>query len=494
MLSLHDLSFRYKIPLRSSVLVIVTAVILTSSIIFREYDEMKEDLMLSSASMGRVLANTLVGPMLHEDVWRAFEILNSAFQPGSKESFAQTAETVLVLDPRHRVYVSTQPTEYPMLSDPGAINGRFVPVLASIKEYRDVAPRAVEIPGSSNIYMVAPITSDGVSLGVVLISYSKTMFLPRFFNIAKRSALITFLVLALLLPASWYWAHRMAIPLVKLADCMGKIPGSIPENLECQLYESKDEVGQVGVAFKRMFAELKNKEYLEKQVAASERLAAVGRLSAGIAHEINNPLGGMLNALNTFKRHGGGDTVSIKTASLLERGLLQIRDIVAALLVEAKVGAHPLSRQDIEDTKTLVLPNANKKRANFVWENDIVESLPLASTLVRQITINLLLNAIQAIEEKGNVYCHVFRDSNSLHMVVKNDGQHIPQERMEHLFEPFSHQSESGHGLGLWTTYQAVQQMAGEITVNSSPGDTCFTVTLPLGRNYDQEPIKVVSG
>ncbi len=480
MLSLRDLSFRYKIPLRSTVLVVATAVILTGSIIFREYDEMKEDLLLNSASMGRILANTLVGPILHDDVWRAFEILNSAFLPTYRESFAQTAEVVLLLDTRHRIYASTQPTEYPILADPVRIDPRLAPVLSSISSHRGGQPTAVEVPGSQSIYMVAPITSDGVTLGVLVVGYSKTMFLPRFYNIAKRSALITLLVLAVLLPVSWYWAHRMAIPLVKLAHCMGRIPGIIPEDLECKLYESKDEIGQVGVAFKRMFSELRNTQYLEKQVAASERLAAVGRLSAGIAHEINNPLGGMLNAINTFKHHGRDDPITVKTASLLERGLLQIRDTVAALLVEARVGGHPLSRQDIEDTKTLVLPNANKKSANLVWENDIVGTLPLTSTLVRQITINLLLNAIQAIDEKGRIYCHIFRDSNSLYIIVKNDGQHIAPEQMEHLFEPFAHQSESGHGLGLWVTYQAVQQMTGEITVDSRAGETCFTVTLPL--------------
>lgn len=480
MLFLRDLSFRYKIPLRTTVLVVATAVILTGSIIFREYDEMKEDLKVSSASMGRVLANTLIGPMLHDDVWRVFEILNSAFPPTNRESLAQTAAVVLLLDDRHRIYASTQPAEYPILADPVRINAGLAPLLSSISNHGNETPTAVEVPGSQRIYMVAPITSDGVTLGVLLVGYSETIFLPRFYNIAKRSALITLLVLAVLLPVSWYWAHRMAIPLVKLADCMGRVPGSIPADVECRLYESKDEIGQVGVALKRMFAELRNKQELEKQMAASERLAAVGRLSAGIAHEINNPLGGMLNALNTFKHHGSDDPITVKTASLLERGLVQIRDIVAALLVEARVGGRPLSRQDIEDTKTLVLPNANKKSANLVWENDLVDTLPLTSTLVRQITINLLLNAIQAIDEDGHIYCHIFRDSNSLHIVVKNDGQHIPPKQLEHLFEPFAHQGESGHGLGLWATYQAVQQMTGDITVDSRPGETCFTVTLPL--------------
>jgi two-component system NtrC family sensor kinase len=483
MFSLHDLSFRYKIPLRSTALVVVTALVLTASIMFREYDELKEDLMSNSANMGRNLARTLVTPLIHDDVWRAFEIISSPFQAGSRESFGQSAEMVMVLDARQRIYVSTEPVRYPMLVEPSRISAELGVVQGAVSRNQGTEPTAIEIPGSPNIYMISPIVSDGVPLGTLVMGYSKAMFLPRFYGIARRGAFITLLVLAVLLPISAYWAHRMAIPLVQLAKCMGKIGTSIPGDLECTLYESKDEIGQVGVAFKRMFRELRDKEYLEKRMAASERLAAIGRLSAGIAHEINNPLGGMLNAINTFKRHGNDDPVTTKTMSLLERGLLQIRDTVAALLVEAKVDSHPLTRQDIEDTHTLVLPNAKKKSADFTWENDIVDTLPLPSTLVRQVIINLLLNAVQAINEWGHVYCHIYRDSDSLHLLVRNDGQYIPPEQMEHLFEPFSRHSESGHGLGLWVTYQAVRQMAGGIVVESEPGETCFTVTLPLAKS-----------
>lgn len=159
---------------------------------------------------------------------------------------------------------------------------------------------------------------------------------------------------------------------------------------------------------------------------------------------------------------------------------MQIKDTVAALLVEAMVESHPLSRQDIEDTRTLVQTDAHGKQARFHWENDIIDALPLPSTLVRQVLINLLLNALQAIEERGNVFCHVYRDSDSFHVLVKNDGWHIPPERLEYLFEPFSSGKDAGHGLGLWVTYQIVRQLNGEISVKSEPAETRFTVAVPF--------------
>ena len=130
--------------------------------------------------------------------------------------------------------------------------------------------------------------------------------------------------------------------------------------------------------------------------------------------------------------------------------------------------------------RTLVLSDVHKKSARFEWENDILETLPLPSTLVRQILINLLLNAIAAVEVQGRVRCHIYRNSASMIVRVENGGQHIPPERMAYLFEPFSSGHEGGHGLGLWVIYQITQQMKGEIMVQSQPGQTCFVVTLPI--------------
>jgi len=480
MLRLRDLSFRYKIPLRGIVLALITAILVTTALLKQEYDDLRQDLITTSGHLARVLANTLVTPLVHDDVWRAFEIINSPFAAGSRENSPQTAELIMILDANRRVYLATDPKQYPMLSDPGRGNLDFYELWQAVEQLREFETRVVELPGSAKLYVVTPIVADGIGLGTLVIEYSKSAFLPRFFGIAKGAALAMLAALAILLPASWYWAQRFARPLTELATTMGRIGATIPDATEVKLYESRDEIGQLGAAFKAMLMGLRHKEALEKEVVYSERLAAIGRLSAGIAHEINNPLGGMLNAISTYRRHGSEDPLVGTTLSLLERGLMQIKDTVAALLVEAKVESHPLTRQDIEDTHTLVAPDGHRKSARFTWDNDVVETLPLPSTLVRQVLINLMLNAVQAIEPGGHVACHVYRDSSALHVVVSNNGSHILPERMDHLFEPFAPGRDAGHGLGLWVTYQIVSQLNGEISVDSAPDETRFAVVLPL--------------
>jgi two-component system, NtrC family, sensor kinase len=479
---LRDLSFRYKIPLRGAVLVLATASLLTASLIYREYRELKADVVSTAASMSRVLANTLVAPLTHDDVWRAYEIINSPFSTSS-EGNPKIAEFVVVLDRRNQIYIATQPADYPMLGDPGRINPDFNRMQALLPGIKEFETRAVDLADSEMIYMLTPIVSDGVMLGTLVMGYSKNAFVPRFLEIVRSGAIVSLLVIAVLIPASWLWAQRFAQPLVNLADVMGRVGTTIPDDSEIQVEESNDEIGRLAKAFAAMLGELREKQAMEGQMILSERLAAVGRLSAAIAHEINNPLGGMLNSISTFRRHGNEDPLTLHTLSLIEGGLQQISETVSALLVEATHRSHPLSRQDIEDIRTLVLPDAHDKQADLVWQNLFDEVVAIPATPVRQILLNLLLNALQAVFEGGTVFCRVGCEEGQLKIVVGNDGQFIAREAMEALFEPLPSSREGSHGLGLWVTYQLVQQLGGEITAESEPGETRFTVTIPMNRN-----------
>jgi two-component system, NtrC family, sensor kinase len=212
----------------------------------------------------------------------------------------------------------------------------------------------------------------------------------------------------------------------------------------------------------------------------SDRLAALGQLAAGVAHEINNPLGGMLMAIDTLKSHTVIDGRTAKTIALIERGLGQIKDTVGALLVEARLKSRNLTANDIEDVLVLILPQAHKKILKIDWRNGIVGELALPATLVRQVLINLLLNAVNAAAVQGQIACHVGLAAREMHISVANDGKLLTAEQMTHLFEPFSPISEGGHGLGLWVSYQIVNQLGGRIGAARKDGRMQFDVGLPI--------------
>ena len=487
MMHLKNVSLKYKIPLRVTVLVIVTAFVLASTLVYRGIEDLRSNLIANADRMGRVIADTVVEPMLHDDVWRSFEIINTPFRVPEYHAPDQGAEYILILDTANKVYVATQPARFPILSDPATIEPRFTEILKSLPGLQDSHPTVVEPRKSEDFFLLIPIQSDGLRIGTLVMSYPKSPFASRFYSLTKDAILITLLVLIVLLPLGMYWGRKMAAPLLQLSDAMSNITPNLPESGEIMLEESGDEIGQLGKSFKGMLAELKEKELLQQQVIASDRLAAIGRLAAGVAHEINNPLGGMLNAISTYKRHGAQDPLILKTLSILERGLIQIKETVAALLVEAKSKTRPFDQNDVADICTLIEPDVLAKHINFALEIEIADIQSIPSTLARQIIINLLLNALHATQEHGYVRLYIYRSDSNLIIDVSNNGSYIPKEKMPFLFEPFTSLDEggSGSGLGLWVIYQIVQQLGGTIAVQSEPDKTQFTVQLPLREPYE---------
>ena len=477
-----DLSLGWKIPLRVMGAVVGTALAITVALLVRDYDDMRANLESHAKRLGSVLANTLVTPVLHDDLWRAFEILRSA-RAARAEVAEFEAQLMLVLDADQRVFVSSRPAELPVGSQLAAQGG----VLGSLATALAVSPgqhQQVHEPAQGNDFFVtSPMIADGVLLGHVALGYSKSSFLPRYLDIVFRAGTITLLALVLILPVSWIWARRTAQPLVALAGAMEALPDQPDLSATVTLPRSRDEIGRLADAYRTLVAELQRKQALEQQMVSSERLAAVGRLSAGIAHEINNPLAGMLTAITTYQRHGSADPLALQTLSLLERGLSQIRNTVAALLVETRVQDRQLDPDDISDLLILVEAELQARQVTLERNGELTAPVSLPATLVRQIMLNLLLNAIAAADTGGKVRLGLHAETDMLHLSVCNDGEHIPEAQMNFLFEPFATGRDKGHGLGLWIVYQIVRELNGGITVDSEPGCTTFHVDLPYASN-----------
>jgi signal transduction histidine kinase len=120
---------------------------------------------------------------------------------------------------------------------------------------------------------------------------------------------------------------------------------------------------------------------------------------------------------------------------------------------------------------------------DWVWDNRAGDDSQLPATLLRQVLINLVLNALQAAGVAGQVGVRCVGSVQGLQIEVENSGAVISAELMKHLFEPFTGHNEEGHGLGLWVTHQIVEQLHGQIDVVSRDGLTRFSVTLPKGES-----------
>ncbi len=481
-MGLLDLSLRHKLPLWGGALILITALTLTGSNLLQVRESIKKNMLVRSEILGRSLVRTLYATLAQDDVWRAYEIISFTINAEARNPSFQLQDMVL-LDDENRVFISTQPKRFPLQAELATLG----------TEFRELNARLAKNDGrllvqeSGHILLAIPVVAEGMTMGTLILLHPGDYYRTSFDRVVRRNAWTTLVILLILLPLTWLWGRRIASPLAQLTDRMSDLARCLPQPLPDRVYPHGDELGRLLQVYDQMRQELHDKESLERQIVKSDRLAALGRLTASMAHEINNPLGGLLTAVDTLKRHSRLDPTQAKVLPLLERGLAQIQDIVAALLVEAKAKSRALSRADVDDVHTLLSQEAKKRGVEWHLENGLQDSAELPATLVRQVLINLLLNAVQAAGEAEHVQGHVQASiglrGGSLHIEVRNDGRAIPPELMEHLFEPFTGLNEDGQGLGLWITYQIVQQLHGQIRVDSRDGWTRFEAMLPLEKS-----------
>jgi signal transduction histidine kinase len=478
-----NLSYRYKVPLSLSIVIVITTVVLSAVLGWQAYRDLRGGLIASAEGLGRTLSRALLPSLLSDEVWSAYETIMAPLEGIDDGDSPQ--RTVTVLDAKASVFVSSHPNQFPLLAPLPSLGPSYAQLEHVIAAQAPHSPVQIEDRTNDRILVAVPIlTDDGTHLGTVLLTYSESLFLPHFYATLTRVLVSTLLVLLVLVPLGWNIGRRMAVPLTTLAESMAQIGSATRAQLIEGLYRGNDEIGQLGRRFEHMLDELDEKRDMEKQMIAADRLAAIGRLTAGIAHEINNPLGGMINAINTFKHHRHPDPeVTQRTISLLDRGLAQIRETVGALLVEARTESHALTPDDLDDIRLLVQPQLAERAVRLYWDNGLSRTLPLPSTPVRQILINLLLNALQAANPSGTADCRIRCEENLLTLDICNDGAQIPPALLAHLFEPFSLPSESRGSLGLWVTYQLVQQLQGSISVSSTDTETRFVVKLAVEEN-----------
>lgn len=235
------------------------------------------------------------------------------------------------------------------------------------------------------------------------------------------------------------------------------------------------------------------RKLLEQRMLQSEKMAAVGQLAGGIAHEINNPLGIILGfAQNVAKRIPANDPLEMPVKSI-EREALRCKNLVQELLTFSRVGKTEQESLDIKETiesvLSLVQTQANVKNVTLVKDLSEVPHVPANRIQIQQIVVNLCNNAVDAMPKGGmlTVSLHkVQRDQREgVEMQVRDTGQGIPEEIRDKIFTPFftTKAIGQGTGLGLSLVYEIVQKHDGRITIDSKIGSgTAVKVFFPRTR------------
>jgi PAS domain S-box-containing protein len=219
----------------------------------------------------------------------------------------------------------------------------------------------------------------------------------------------------------------------------------------------------------------------QAKLLARERLAAVGELSAAVAHEVRNPLGAIFNALSVLRREVQHPLLEV----LAEEGD-RLNRIVRDLLDFARPLEPRLSGESISKVIRQALQSVDVASRNIDVQlalSEEIDQLPIDGRLVRQLLINLFENAAQAMAEGGQLHVATRLQDERLELVVADDGPGVPPHLREKIFSPFFTTKATGTGLGLAVVKRIAESHGGSVRLDATVAKGCrFHVELPLVR------------
>lgn len=277
---------------------------------------------------------------------------------------------------------------------------------------------------------------------------------------------------------------------LKMLEAVATVAAVAIENarLFTATQERVDELAELHANLQTVLAE---QEQTQAQLLQAEKLSALGRLAASIAHEINNPLQAVLGCLRLSEEELAGSFRKDKLERHLEVAVTEVRRV--SVIVHRMHDFYRQARTELQPTdlhavleSVLELSNKQLQHGHISVSREFAETLPLLNVNpdhLKQVFLNLVINAIDAMPEGGELRITTLQCESppGVCIVFSDTGCGMSQETLSHLFEPFFTTKSHGAGLGLSISYGIVEQHKGQITVQSQPGQgATFTITLPV--------------
>jgi signal transduction histidine kinase len=341
------------------------------------------------------------------------------------------------------------------------------------------------------------------------------IFLPDQFVVSTQatsrnslSLIFTFGTLMILLIGRLL-ALNISRPILRLRQMAEDVAnGNLQQNIK--LHRS-DEVGELARSFNIMTLQLRertdeaktlleesiqrNRELAEintrlqdmqMQLVRSETLAAIGQLTAGIVHDVKNPLAAIQGMTDFLLRDPNLPSETREDIGVIRNSAINATKIVTDLLKFARQAPPELKSQDLREAvyaaislNRYMIRNANVELIVHISDQPIIVAYDAAQ--IEQVLINLIQNAVQAMPQGGQLKVILTRENTTAKLVLIDTGVGIPPENLKRIFDPFFTTKENGTGLGLSTSYGIIASHHGEIVVQSRLGKgTCFTILLPL--------------
>ena len=286
-------------------------------------------------------------------------------------------------------------------------------------------------------------------------------------------------------------SRRITRPLERLSRAVREIgKGDFNVNVDIQ---SRDEIGELSTSFNDMAVELKEREEslqgAQEALIQSEKMAAVGTLSAGLAHEVKNPLAAVLGYAQLSKSKLDQPEALLKHLDTIESETRRCNEIIGNLMQFSRQEKGEYSQILINDVvqKSMAIVDHQLSLNNVTIKSDLAENLPNITgnaNQLQQVLMNLMINAQHAIGDGGGtVEVATLRKGRSVFLTVSDTGPGVPEEVAAKIFEPFftTKPAGEGTGLGLSVTYGIIQDHGGDILVTrADSGGAKFVIKLPV--------------
>jgi len=481
------INFFSRLSLRSKFILITTfSIILLMGIIGYATVEREKAILYGEVKrQGRVLGETLAIPIINDLI---YEKLGLVEEGGLLDNYVMEIFNrrdidllyIAILDENGKVISHNNIAEYgKVYSDP--ITKKALssdePVIQQFSN-KDINALDFGIPLSIGKKRWGTL-KFGISLENV--EHETAMMVNRIIILTIGLLIVGFSIILLL-------SKRFISPITQLASTMEKTRG---DYLDVKVdIRGHDELAILGERFNSMIDRIKHaneelKRAHEKMVQ-SEKLASIGILASGIAHEINNPLGGLFNCLQVLKKNN--PEFKEKYLELINEGLLRIENTVNRLLWMSRKGEHKpvnINLRDSVDSAYFFLQYKFKK-GDIEFVNEVPGDLNFKFDVhdFQQLLLNLFINALYAMQNGGALKVRGHREDSTVRIEVEDTGIGIDRENIGKIFDPFftTKPPGEGTGLGLWLSYEIVRSYKGNIFVESERGrGTKFILSFPEG-------------
>ena len=462
-----------KVPVLVAGLMVTVAVTTSQVVLWRFVQDQESNLRLLTSAYLDGLSAAVLPALVRRDTREVFDALDRA--RGGRYAGFEPRFAILEL-PNGTILASSDPRRFPVQSIvPEELHRRFA------------AGDGLAIdPGTGRAWLARTLLTEDVPAGRLFTEVDIADSLR-----VRREILITLvlvngcLTMAFAL-GGYFVLKRMLQPLSVLTRYVEQIREGRVEPIPAG-YRSKvaSEFTQLFDRFNAMARAVSERQTLAAHLADQEKCAMLGRLASGMAHEVNNPLAGMLNAIDTIQAYGHEPAVLLTSLDFLKRGLAGIRNVVRATLLTYKGRSETgvLTAIDLDDLRFLVQHETGARHLHLEWDNRIAEPLSIDGPAVRQITLNLLLNACAASPDGGLVAVTVSHCDGKLRIAVADRGAGLPEDMaaLLHQDAPAPALSPESKGLGLWTTGDLVRRLGGRVDVEYPGVGTRLVVNLPVG-------------